>query len=164
MGLSNPGIFHTAIGIIAIGAAAVSLLRYGKINLDKLSGKIYFYGTIVTALTALGLSRQGGFNAGHVFSLVIALLVLIAFYLHHKKKGNNKARYFENLLFSFSLLLSMVPTVNETLTRVPIGHPFAKNAGDPLIGKTLLVFFILFLLGSVYQFIQQKKASKIFRN
>lgn len=158
MGLSNLGIFHTIIGIIAIVAALVSFVRYGKINLAELSGKIYFYGTLITSLTALGLSKQGGFNPGHVFSLLIVVLVVIAFYLHYKKTGNNKARYFENFLFSFSFLLSMIPTVNETLTRVPIGQPLAKNAGDPLIGKTLLAFFILFLVGSVYQFIKQKKS------
>jgi hypothetical protein len=162
MGLSNLGIFHTVIGIIAIAAALTSFVRYGKINLAERSGKIYFYGTLITSLTALGLSRQGGFNPGHVFSLLIVMLVVIAFYLHYKKKGNNKARYFENFLFSFSFLLSMIPTVNETLTRVPIGRPLAKNAGDPLIGKTLLVFFILFLVGSVHQFIKQKRNIKNF--
>lgn len=158
MGLSNLGIFHTIIGITAIVAALVSFVRYGKINLTGLSGKIYFYGTVITSLTALGISKHGGFNPGHIFSLLIVILVAIAFYLHSKKKGNNKARYFENFLLSFSLLLFMIPTVNETLTRVPIGHPLAKSPTDPLIGITLLVFFILFLIGSVYQFIKQKKA------
>lgn len=67
MGLSNLGIFHTAIGIIAIVSALVSFVRYGKIDLTQLAGKIYFYGTAITSLTALGLSKNGGFNAG-IFS------------------------------------------------------------------------------------------------
>jgi len=157
MGLSHLGIFHTIVGIIAIIAALVSFVRYGRINLAKNSGKIYFYGTLVTSLTALGISRHGGFNAGHIFSLFIVLLVVVAFLLYYKRNGNNKARYFENFLLSLSFFLSMVPTVNETLTRIPIGHPLAKNAGDPLIGKTLLAFFILFLVGSIYQFIKQRQ-------
>lgn len=162
MGLSNLGIFHTVIGIIAIGATLVSFVRYGKINLAELSGKIYFYGTVITSLTALGISKHGGFNPGHVFALLIVILVVIAFYLHHKKKGNTKARYFENFLLSFSLLLSMIPTVNETLTRIPLGHPLAKNVSDPAILRTLLVFFVLFLVGSVYQFIKQRKSNRGF--
>lgn len=160
MGLSNLGIFHTAIGIIAILAALASCIKYGKIDLAARSGKIYFYTTLVTSLTALGISKHGGFNPGHVFSLLIVLLILIAFFLYHKRKGNNKARYFENLLLSFSFLLSMVPTVNETLTRVPVGHPLAKDVSDPLVGKTLLVLLILFLAGSVYQFLKQRKSNK----
>jgi len=53
MGLSNLGIFHTAIGIIAIVAALISFIRYGQINLAQPTGKIYFYGTVITSLTAL---------------------------------------------------------------------------------------------------------------
>jgi uncharacterized membrane protein len=158
MGLSNLGIFHTVIGVITIIAALVSFVRYSNINLAVLSGKIYFYGTLVTSLTALGISKHGGFNPGHILSLLILVLVIVAFYLSAKRKGNNRARYFENFLMSFSFLLSMLPTVNETLTRIPIGHPLANNISDPIIAKTLLVIFILFIVGSVYQFIRQRKS------
>jgi cbb3-type cytochrome oxidase subunit 3 len=157
MGLSNLGIFHTVVGIIAIIAGLAAFIKFGKIDLARLSGKIYFTGTIITSLTALGFTKHGRFNPGHIFSLFIAALVVIAFILAHKKKGNIKARYFENLLLSLSFFLSLVPTVNETLTRVPIGHPVAKDPGDAAIKITLLVFFILFIAGSVFQFIKQRK-------
>ncbi|WP_296148986.1 hypothetical protein [uncultured Flavobacterium sp.] len=160
MGLSNLGIFHTVIGVIAIISALVSLIRYGKINLAQPSGKIYFYTTIVTSLTSLGISKHGGFNPGHAFSIFIVILLLVAFYLYSSKKGNNKARFFENFCLSFSFFLSWVPTVNETFTRVPVGHPLAKDITDPLIGNTLLALLVLFIAGSVYQFIKQKKINK----
>lgn len=157
MGLSNLGIFHTVIGIVAIGAALASFIKFGKINLAAMSGRIYFFGTLITSLTALGISRHGGFNPGHAFSLFIIVVIATASYLFYKRKGNNKARYMENFLLSFSLFLSFVPTVNETLTRVPIGQPLAKDMTDPIIAKTLLVILILFVVGSVYQFIRQRK-------
>lgn len=162
MRLSNLGIFHTAVGIIAILSALLSFVKYGKINLAALSGKIYLYGTLITAITALGISKHGGFNPGHAISLVIAILVVIAFFLYRNRKGNNGARLLENFLLTFSFLLSMLPTVNETLTRIPVGHPLAKDITDPLIGRTLLVIFILFLAGSVYQFVQQRKINRAF--
>jgi len=160
MGLSVLGIFHTIIGVVAIVSALISFVRFGKVNLNHMTGKLYFYFTIITLVTALGISKHGGFNAGHVLSLVILILISIAFYLHSKKEGNNKARYFENFLMSFSFLLSMLPTVNETLTRIPVGHPLAKDINDPLIGKTLLVIFVLFVVGSVYQIVKQIKINK----
>ncbi|NMH28156.1 hypothetical protein [Flavobacterium silvaticum] len=161
MGLSVLGIFHTVIGVVAIGAALVSLVRFGKIDLGSVSGKIYFWFTTVTSLTALGLSRNGGFNIGHVFSLFIVVLITIAYYLNRKKGYAKKARYFENFLLSFSLFLSMIPTVNETLTRIPVGKPLAKAPTDPIIAQTLLVFLLLFVSGSVYQFIKQKRLNQI---
>lgn len=160
MGLSNLGIFHTAIGVIAIVAAVVGFIRNGKIDLGQLTGKIYFYFTLVTSLTALGLSKHGGFNPGHVFSIFIVLLILAAYFLYSKKQENNRARFFENFLLSFSFFLSLVPTVNETFTRVPVGHPLAKAPTDPIVGQTLLVLFVLFIAGCIFQFKKQRKMNK----
>jgi len=160
MGLSNLGIFHTVIGVAAILAALVSFVKHGKISLSNISGKIYFYGTIVTSLTALGISKHGGFNPGHAFSIFIVLLVVEAYILYSRKKDSNRARYFENFCLSFSFFLSLVPTVNETFTRVPIGHPLAKDIKDPVIGNTLLFLLLLFVAGSVYQFIRQRNSNR----
>ena len=161
MGLSGLGIFHTIIGIVAIAAAIISFIRFGKIDLRHLSGKIYFYTTAVTALTALGISKHGGFNAGHIFSVFIFILVVVAFWLSVKRSTNTKARYIENFLLSFSFFLSLIPTVNETFTRVPLGHPLAKNPTDPIIAQTLLVLLIAFVAGAIYQFIKQRNALRI---
>ncbi|TBO41429.1 hypothetical protein [Pedobacter kyonggii] len=161
MGLSGLGIFHTIIGIVAIAAAIISFVRFGKIDLTHLSGKIYFYTTAVTALTALGISKHGGFNAGHIFSVFIFILVVVAFWLSAKRNTNNKACYIENFLLSFSFFLSLIPTVNETFTRVPLGHPLAKNPTDPIIAQTLLVLLIAFVAGAIYQYIKQRNALRI---
>ncbi|ARS38249.1 hypothetical protein CA265_00515 [Sphingobacteriaceae bacterium GW460-11-11-14-LB5] len=161
MGLSGLGIFHTIIGIVAIVAAIISFVRFGKIDLTQLSGKIYFYTTSVTALTALGISKHGGFNAGHIFSVFIFILVVVAFWLSVKRSGSNRARYIENFLLSFSFFLSLIPTVNETFTRVPLGHPLAKNPADPIIAQTLLVLLIAFIAGAIYQYIKLRQALKI---
>jgi len=156
MGLSGLGIFHTIIGIMAIVGAIVGFIRSGKVDLGTVSGKIYFYATIITAVTALGISKHG-LNAGHAFSVFIIILVVAAYFLHSGKKGNNSARYWENFLFSLSFFLSLIPTINETFTRVPVVHPLAKDVKDPIIAQTLLFLFILFIAGCVYQFIKQKK-------
>lgn len=160
MGLSLLGIFHTIIGIIAIVAAIVSYARFGKINLKHITGKIYFYLTLITSLTALGLSRLGGFNPGHVFALFIVILILIAYFLQAKKQEKTKARYYENFLLSFSFFLSLIPTVNETFTRVPVVHPLAQGPTDAIIAKTLLLLFVVFIIGSVLQFRKQKRINK----
>jgi cbb3-type cytochrome oxidase subunit 3 len=157
MNLSSLGIFHTIIGIAALVGAIIGFIKYGKINLAQPSGKVYFYATAITSLTALGISKNGGFNAGHVFSLFILVLIFVAYFLFSSKKDVNRARYFENFLLSFSFFLSLVPTINETFTRVPIGHPLAKDIKDPIIGQTLLILFLLFIAGSVFQFIKQKR-------
>jgi len=161
MGLSLLGIFHTIIGIVAIIAAIISLIKSAKIDLGKLTGKIYFYCTLIASLTALGLSSVKGFNPGHAFALFIVVLILVAYFLYVKKPGNNRSRLIENFLLTFSLFLSLIPTVNETFTRVPVAHPLANGPQDPIIAKTLLLLFVLFIAGSVLQFRKQKRISKV---
>lgn len=157
MGLSPLGIFHTVIGVIALIAAAADYLRFGKINLSKAGGKIYFYLTLITSLTALGLSKNGGFNPGHGLSVLVLVAIGIAWYLYVRHPHNKRARYWENFLLSFSFFLSMIPATNETLTRIPVGQPLAKDVTDPLVTNSLLVILLLFTAGSVYQFYQQRK-------
>ncbi|QES88790.1 hypothetical protein [Rhizosphaericola mali] len=160
MGLSNLGIFHTIIGIVAIVAAVVAFVRNGKIDLSRVTGKIYFYFTVVTSLTALGLSHVKGVNPGHILALLVLILVSLAYYLYLKKKGNNKFRYLENFSLSFSFFLSMIPTVNETFNRIPVGHPLVHGPKDPLIGKTLLLLFVMLIVGSILQLRRQRKINK----
>ncbi len=161
MGLSSLGIFHTVIGVVAIIAAVVSLIKSAKIDLGKLAGKIYFYCTLVTSLTALGLSSIKGPNPGHILALLIVVLVSVAYFLYAKKPGNNRSRFVENFFLAFSFFLSLIPTVNETFNRVPVGHPLANGPKDPLIAKTLLVLFMLFIAGSIWQFRKQKRINKV---
>lgn len=160
MGLSHLGIFHTIIGVVAIIAAVISLINSAKIDLSKLSGKIYFYCTLITSLTALGLSSVKGVNPGHILALLIVILISSAYFLYARKQGNNRSRFFENFFLSFSFFLSLIPTVNETFNRIPVGHPLANGPKDPLIGKTLLLLFILLIVGSVLQFRKQKRINK----
>ena len=99
MGLSSLGIFHTIIGIVAIVAALTGFIKYGKINLGELSGSMYFYTTLVTSLSALGISKHGGFNAGHAFSIFIVLLLVVAYLLFSKKESQQKSPVFRKLSF-----------------------------------------------------------------
>ncbi len=160
MGLSNLGIFHTVIGIIAIISAIISLIKSGKINLDTLAGKVYFYFTLISSLTALGLSSVKGVNPGHILALLIVMLISVAYILYVKKKGNNSYRLMENFLLSFSFFLSLIPTVNETLSRVPVGNPIASGPKDPIIGTTILFILVLFIIGSILQFRKQRRINK----
>jgi hypothetical protein len=152
MGLSILGIFHTVIGIVAIVAAVIAFIKGGKIDLGKLPGKVYFYFTLVTSLTALGLSSVKGVNPGHILALLVVVLVSVAYLLYAKKPGNNRARYIETFFLSFSFFLSMIPTVNETFNRIPVGHPLAHGPQDPLIAKTLLLLLITLIVGAILQF------------
>jgi len=161
MGLSTLGIIHTLIGVIALVAGIVSLVQSGFINLARNAGRIYFYGTVIAALTALGLTKHGFPNPGHFLSLLVFIFVVISFLLYRRRRMGGPVRFMETLFLSLSFFLSWLPTVNETLTRVPVGHPLAKDISDPLVGNTLLVVFVIFVTGLTIQFLRHRKSRRV---
>jgi len=61
------------------------------------------------------------------------------------------APYASTFALSFSFLLSLVPGVNETLTRVPAAHPIAAAPMAPVVLHTLLVCLVVFVIGVAAQ-------------
>jgi hypothetical protein len=61
---------------------------------------------------------------------------------------------------SGSLFFSMVPAINETLTRLPVGAPWASSPQDPLVLKSLGVLAILFVALCVAQIANIRKSKR----
>jgi hypothetical protein len=61
------------------------------------------------------------------------------------------ARYLSTFALSFSFLLSLVPGVNETLTRLPAAHPIAAAPMAPVVLQTLLACLVVFVIGFAAQ-------------
>jgi len=61
------------------------------------------------------------------------------------------AVYLQTLAMSFSFMLLLVPGTNETLSRLPVGHPLASGIDSPIVKSALAGLFVLFLIGTAYQ-------------
>ena len=155
------GIFHTAIGIIAILIAFLALLRYGKINPDTKSGQFYIVLTIITCLTSFPIMKTGHFTAGHYVAIVILVLLPIGIYARNFRLFGRAAEYIQIFAMSTTLALSMIPTVVETLTRVPISKPLAAGPDDPLVKMGTLILAVLYASGVIYQFVKVWRKKKI---
>lgn len=121
LNLSTLGSIHTLISLIAIVSGLVDLFRYGKINPNSQTGKLYFLTTIITCFTSFGLSKLGGFNPGHAVAILV--LVCLAVGWSTEKKKIKFGKEIQTLALSFSFFLSLVPATIEVLTRLPVGTP-----------------------------------------
>ncbi len=156
--MSTLGIIHTAISVAAIVVAAVSLLKDKFILPQSSLGKTYSILNALACITSFWLSKLGGFNPGHAIGILILVLIAVAYLL--KNKNFSQAKFIVIFCMSFSLFLSFVPAVNETLTRIPIGHPLAANADAAIIKQTVLLMLLIFIGELIYQFRQLMKAVK----
>jgi hypothetical protein len=155
--LSAFGAVHTALSLIPVVAGLVALKRYGKIDPATGAGKVYWIGMLASVLTAFGLSSTGGFNPGHALGLMTLTVMLIATLAPRIGFLGRAAAYIQVGLMSFSFLLLMVPGTNETLSRLPAGHPIGNGPDSAPVQLALAGMFALFLLGTGYQLFQLRR-------
>jgi len=153
--ISALGAFHTALSVIPLVAGLAAFERDGKIIPSSVLGKVYWGGMAASVVTAFGLSSTGGFNPGHALG-ILALVVMAIATLAPRFLGRVGA-YVQVALMSFSFFLLMVPGTNETLSRLPVGHPIGNGPDSPPVQLALGVVFVVFFVGTVYQLVQLRR-------
>jgi hypothetical protein len=149
--ISTLGALHIVISLVPFAAGLYSFARYHSIDPARRSGRMYLGGVALSVLTSFGLSSTGGFNAGHALG-VLALLVMGGALLVPRLSLFGRARiYLAQLGFSFSFFLLLVPSINETLTRLPVAHPLATGPTSPLVRGALAAWLGIFVLGASLQ-------------
>ena len=158
--LSILGIIHTAISVFALFAAFYALFKSGKINYGTKPGNWYIILTILTCLTSLPIMKTGHFTGAHGLAIIVLVLLPIGIYTKQLRIFGKLTDYVQTLVMSFTLFLSCIPAVVETLTRLPISQPIASGPADPIIQTGLLTLVVLFIAGVIYQFIKIKSNKK----
>lgn len=149
-GITPLGWLHTLGSLPAIPAAAYMLVRYGRIVPRSIAGRIYFVCMVIGGLTVflVAVAPESPFIGA------ATLLVLFAGYAVGRVKILGRVRwYMETFLLSLSVFLLMVPSVSETLRRVPDGHPIAADLGSPILKGALAALAAMLVLGLAAQFI-----------
>lgn len=155
-GISPLGWLHTLGSLPAIPAAIYMLARYGRIEPASIAGRIYLIAMIIGSLSVFLVAKQPISNAIAVIALGS---LLVGYGVSHIRALGRAARYIETISLSFSVLILMVPTVTETLTRVPNGNPILKSLDAPLLKAAQGSLLVLFLIGVTLQVIALRRGA-----
>ena len=161
MHLSTVGYVHTFFGLVGVVLAFYMLIRNRKIDPKSSAGMAYFVAVTVSCILVFALPRNApGFNPvpGYILTLLTLASLFLGFFIRFSKI--RASRYIEALGLSGSLFFSMVPAINETLTRLPVGAPWASSPQDPLVLKSLGVLAILFVALCVGQIASIRKSQR----
>ncbi len=151
-GLTQLGVFHTVISLIAVAAGAFALIRDKKIMWDNQIGKVYIISTIVVCLTGFGIFQHGGFGKPHVLGIITLMVLAIAFAAGKKTMlFGKRSPYIETVCYSMTFFFHIVPGITETVTRLPLDAPLASSPDDPRIQMAIGICFVLFVIGAVLQ-------------
>ncbi|MBH1664635.1 hypothetical protein I5U73_05660 [Stenotrophomonas maltophilia] len=149
--LSALGVIHTAVSLLPIVAGLYGFVRHRAIDPATRAGKLYLLGLVLSVATSFTVSSTGGLNPGHAFGVIVLLGAFGGVLAARLRFLGRAARYLSTFALSFSFLLSLVPGVNETLTRIPVAHPIAAAPMAPVVLQTLLGCFVVFVLGFIAQ-------------
>jgi len=146
MPLTTVGIFHTAMGLIALVAGFGALVRDREISPRNVPGQLYTGASLLSAATALGIYRHGGFGPAHVLAVLTILALAAGTACALAAPFGSMTRYVQAVCFSATILFAVVPGVTEVLMRFPENAPlvpFSEPSGlKPVYASLLLIFFV----------------------
>jgi len=157
-GISPLGWLHTLGSLPAIPAAAYMFARHGRIVPRSVAGAVYFVAMAIGSASLFLLAHQP------VSSAVggITLSLLLSGYGVGRIRGIGRAGiYIETVCLSLTAFLLIVPTVSETLRRVPDGHPLVTDLNSPILLGTQASLLLALVIGLTVQIFSLRKHSAI---
>lgn len=144
-GISALGWVHTLGSLPAIPLAAYMFIKHGRIVPRSRAGLAYFVSMLIGGLTVFLVAHQ---PISPVIGALTIVLLLAGYGVGFVAWLGRAGVYLETILLSLTVFLLMVPTVSETLRRVPDGHPIVTDPNSPLL-KGALGFIALALVVGV---------------
>jgi len=155
--MSLYGWFHTIMGIVALLTGLYSLIKYKVINSQNISAKIFLISTLIAAVTALTLYKQGGFGVGHILA-VLTLLALMVGRINEKGLFFGwLAPYFQAICYTSLFLFHSIPAITDGLRRLPVGDPVITTFDDPLLMSFYAAFLLIYFVVLVLQMLWIKR-------
>ncbi|HQR10768.1 MAG TPA: hypothetical protein PLW68_05510 [Casimicrobiaceae bacterium] len=150
-GLTQLGVVHTAISLIAVAAGVIAFFRYGRISPAYTVGKIYVITTVLTCLTGFGIFQHGGFGKPHILGIVTLVVLGVAAVAGRTALFGRASAYVETISYTATFLFHTIPAVTEVSTRLPLGAPLLPNADAPELKTAAGALLVLFLIGTAWQ-------------
>lgn len=157
-GISALGWLHTLGSLPAIPLAAYMFIKYGRIVPRSVPGLFYFVSMLIGGFTVFLVAHQPVSN----IIGVITLALLFAGYGVGYLAWLGRARvYLETIFLSLTAFFLMVPTVSETLRRVPDGHPFVTDLKSPVLLGAQAIIAVALVIGLAVQMIHLRRKARL---
>lgn len=157
-GISPLGWLHTLGSLPAIPLAIYMLVRYGRITPRNVPGKAYFVFMVIGAISIFFIAHQ---TVSYGIAIATIIFLVTGYGITYFAAIGRAAIYIETLFLSITVFLLMVPSVSETLRRVPDSHPFITDPKSPLLLGVLSALLIILVVGIVSQIVYLRKRGNV---
>jgi hypothetical protein len=157
-GISPLGWIHTLGSLPAIPVGVYMFARYGRIVPRSTAGAIYFASMLIGAVTVVLIAHA---QVSYGIAGVTLLLLLVGYGTARLPGPGVAKRYVETISLTLTAFLLMLPTLTETLRRVPDGHPLVTDLKSPILLGAQGTLFVLLLVGLTAQIIYLRKQGRL---
>ncbi|KAF1706000.1 hypothetical protein [Pseudoxanthomonas sacheonensis] len=154
MGISPIGWLHTLGSLPAIPLAAYMLVKHGRIVPETGAGRAYLWFMLLGVLTVYPIAHQ---PVSVVVATVTLAMLLVGYGIARWRTARNFWKYVQTISLSISVFLLMIPTVSESLRRLPVGNPLVTDLKDPLLLGVQGALFLALIVGIPLQILALRK-------
>jgi len=149
--LTPLGLVHTLVSLVCVLLAVAAVVVDRRIDPSSAPGFWYLVTLWVTTLTGFPIFRSGKVTPPHVLGWLTVAVLVIAALAGRSSVFGRFSPYVETIAYSSTVLLLLIPTVTETLTRVPPGAPWVASLDAPILRAIYSVLLVLFLIAATLQ-------------
>jgi len=120
------------------------LIKYGRIVPETSAGRAYFWFMLLGVLTVYPIAHQ---PISSIIATITLVVLLLGYGISRWPTANRFGKYIETISLSISVFLLMVPTVSESLRRLPVGNPLVTDMKDPLLLGAQGALFLILIIG-----------------
>lgn len=160
-GISPLGWIHTLGSLPAIPAAAYMFSRFGRIVPRSSAGTVYFVSMLIGGVTIFLIAHQ---SVSYIIAFVTLALLLVGYGVGRLPWPQTPKGYVETISLTLTAFLLMLPTLSETLRRVPDGHPFVTDPKSPILLGVMVALGLLLIAGLTAQIIYFRKRMHLFQD
>lgn len=157
-GISPLGWVHTLGSLPAIPLAIYMYARHGRIVPRSVPGALYFASMLIGGMTVFLVARE---PISYGIGAATILFLLAGYSIGRIPIFGGASVYFETIFLTLTAFLLMVPSVSETLRRVPDGHPLVTDPKSPLLLGSLASLLVMLIIGLVAQIAQLRRRSGV---
>lgn len=153
-GISPLGWVHTLGSLPAIPLAIYMFARHGRIVPRSVPGTLYFVSMLIGATTVFLVAYQ---PVSYGIGAATIVLLLAGYGVGRVSWLGRAGTYLETIFLTLTTFLLMVPSVSETLRRVPDGHPPVTDPKSPLLLGAVAGLFVMLVVGLTAQIIHLRR-------
>jgi hypothetical protein len=105
----------------------------------------------VMTLTGFPIFRSGKITPPHILGWLTTAVLVIAAIAGRSSVFGRFSPYVETIGYSFTVLLLLIPTVTETLTRVPPRAPWVASPDAPVLRAIYSALLVVFAVAVTLQ-------------